>query len=133
MFFTWKPRTNTTSRRHSRWHRSSMTRRSLATANSTSRSSPTWSHAPLWTISSGAAAAWTRSRAAASRCLSSSRGPHGRRQRWRLLGYSGHRIRRHHHHAVQLIVHLKPNLPRKSLLTGHEFLCARTTAVADIV
>jgi hypothetical protein len=29
--------------------------------------------------------------------------------------------------------HLKLNLPRKSLLTGHEFLCARTTAVADIV
>jgi hypothetical protein len=29
--------------------------------------------------------------------------------------------------------HLKLNLPHKSLLTGHEFLCARTTAVADIV
>jgi hypothetical protein len=29
--------------------------------------------------------------------------------------------------VVQLIVHLKPNLPRKSLLTGHEFLCAGTT------
>uniref|UniRef100_A0A804PT18 Uncharacterized protein n=1 Tax=Zea mays TaxID=4577 RepID=A0A804PT18_MAIZE len=29
--------------------------------------------------------------------------------------------------------HLKLNLPRKSLLTGHEFLCAGTTAVADIV
>jgi hypothetical protein len=35
--------------------------------------------------------------------------------------------------VVQLIVHLKPNLPRKSLLTGHEFLCARTSAIADIV
>jgi hypothetical protein len=33
----------------------------------------------------------------------------------------------------QLIVHLNPNLPRKSLLTGHEFLCAGTTVVADIV
>jgi hypothetical protein len=29
--------------------------------------------------------------------------------------------------------HLKLNLPRKSLLTGHEFLCAGTTAVADVV
>jgi hypothetical protein len=29
--------------------------------------------------------------------------------------------------------HLKLNLPRKSLLTGHEFLCAGTTAIADIV
>jgi hypothetical protein len=29
--------------------------------------------------------------------------------------------------------HLKLNLQCKSLLTGHEFLCARTTAVADIV
>jgi hypothetical protein len=29
--------------------------------------------------------------------------------------------------------HLKLNLPRKSLLTGHEFLCAGTTAVADSV
>jgi hypothetical protein len=35
--------------------------------------------------------------------------------------------------VVQLIVHLKPNLTRKSLSTGHEFLCARTTAVADVV
>jgi hypothetical protein len=33
----------------------------------------------------------------------------------------------------QLIVHLKPNLPHKSLLTSHEFLCAGTTTVADIV
>jgi hypothetical protein len=29
--------------------------------------------------------------------------------------------------------HLKLNLPHKSLLTGHEFFCARTTTVADIV
>jgi hypothetical protein len=28
---------------------------------------------------------------------------------------------------------LKLNLPRKSLLTGHEFLCAGTMAVADVV
>jgi hypothetical protein len=34
--------------------------------------------------------------------------------------------RRAHHH-------LKLNLPRKSLLAGHEFLCARTTVVVDIV
>jgi hypothetical protein len=45
----------------------------------------------------------------------------------------GHRIRRRRHHAVQLIVHLKPNLPRKSLLTGHEFLCVGTMVVADVV
>jgi hypothetical protein len=32
-----------------------------------------------------------------------------------------------------LIVHLEPNLPRKSLLTGHEFLCVGTMDVADIV
>jgi hypothetical protein len=30
-------------------------------------------------------------------------------------------------------VHLKPNLSRKSLLTDHEFLCAGTTVVADVV
>jgi hypothetical protein len=35
--------------------------------------------------------------------------------------------------AIQLIVHLKPNLPRKSLLTGHEFLCTGTMAIADVV
>jgi hypothetical protein len=36
---------------------------------------------------------------------------------------SGHCNRWQRHHAVQLIIHLKPNLPRKSLLTSHEFLC----------
>jgi hypothetical protein len=113
--------------------RSSMTRRSLVTVSSTSRSSPTWSHAPLCTTSSREAAAWTRSRAAAPRCPSLSRGPHSCRQRRRLLGCSGHRIRRRRHHAVQLIVHLKPNLPRKSLLTGQEFLCVGTMDVADVV
>jgi hypothetical protein len=60
-------------------------------------------------------------------------GPHGRRQHRRLSGCSGHRIRRRRHHVVQLIVHLKPNLPRKSLLTDHEFLCAETMTVADVV
>jgi hypothetical protein len=60
-------------------------------------------------------------------------GPHGRRQRRRLSGCSGHRIRQRHRHTVQLIIHLKLNLPRKSLLTDHEFLCAGTTAVADVV
>jgi hypothetical protein len=59
-------------------------------------------------------------------------GPHGRRQRRRLSG-CWHRIRRRRHHVVQLIVHLKPNLPRKSLLTGHEFLCAETMVVAYVV
>jgi hypothetical protein len=74
MFLTWKPRTNTTGRRRSCWHRSSMTRRSLATASSTSGSSTTWSHASLCSASSVAAAAWTRSRVAALRCPSSNRG-----------------------------------------------------------
>ena len=60
-------------------------------------------------------------------------GPHGRRQRRRLSGCSGHRIRQRRRHTVQLIIHLKLNLPRKSLLTGHEFLCAGTTVVADVV
>jgi hypothetical protein len=60
-------------------------------------------------------------------------GPHGRRQRRRLSGCSGHRIRQQRRHTVQLIIHLKLNLPRKSLLIGHEFLCAGTTAVADVV
>jgi hypothetical protein len=60
-------------------------------------------------------------------------GPHGHRQHRRLLGCSGHRIQRRRHHTVQLIVHLKPNLPHKSLLTGHEFLCDGTTVVADVV
>jgi hypothetical protein len=91
------------------------------------------SHAPLCTTSSREAAAWTRSRAAAPRCPSLSRGPHGCSQRQRLSGCSRHRIRRRHHHAVQLIVHLKPSLARKSLLTGHEFLCAEMIDVADVV
>jgi hypothetical protein len=60
-------------------------------------------------------------------------GPHGRRQRRRPSGCFGHRTRRRHHHVVQLIIHLKPNLPRKSLLTRREFLCAGTMVVADIV
>jgi hypothetical protein len=49
-------------------------------------------------------------------------GPHGRHQRPRLSGCSGHRILRRRHHAIQLIIHLKPNLPSKSLLIDHEFL-----------
>jgi hypothetical protein len=133
MFLTWKPRTNSTSTRCSRWRRSSTTRRSLATASSTFGSSPTWPHAPLCTISSGAAAAWTRSRAAAPRCPSSNRGPHGRRQCRRLSVCSGHHNRRWRHHVVQLIIHLKPNMPRKSLLTEHEFLCAGMIAIAAAV
>jgi hypothetical protein len=60
-------------------------------------------------------------------------GPHGRCQCRRLSGCSGHRNRRRRHHAVQLIIHLKPNLPRKLLLTGHEFLCAGMTAIAAVV
>jgi hypothetical protein len=107
--------------------------KSLATASSTSGSSTTWPHASLCSASSGAAVAWTRSRAAAPRCPSSNRGPHGRRQRRRLSGCSGHRIRQRRRHTIQLIIHLKLNLSRKSLLTGHEFLCAGTTVVADVV
>jgi hypothetical protein len=60
-------------------------------------------------------------------------GPHGRPQRWRLSGCSRHHIWWRCCHAVQLIIHLKLNLPRKSLLAGHEFLCAGTTTVADVV
>ena len=60
-------------------------------------------------------------------------GPHGRRQRRRLSGCSGHRIRQRRRHTVQLIIHLKLNLPHKSLLTDHEFLCAGTMVVADVV
>jgi hypothetical protein len=133
MFLAWKPRTNTTSRRRSHWHRSSTTRRSLTTASSTSGSSPTWPHEPLCMTSSDAVAAWNWSRATAPRCPSSSRGPHGCCQRWRLSGCFGYHIQRQRRHAVQLIVHLKPNLPCKSLLTGHKFLCARTTVVANVV
>jgi hypothetical protein len=133
MFLTWKPRTNTTGRRRSRWRCSSTTRRSLVTASSTSGSSPTCPHAPMCSTSSGAAAAWTWSRVAAPRCPSSNRGPHGRPQRCRLSGCSRHHTRRRRCHVVQLIIHLKLNLSRKSLLVGHEFLCAGTTTVADVV
>jgi hypothetical protein len=35
--------------------------------------------------------------------------------------------------TIQLIVHLKPNLTRKSLLAGHEFLCVGMAGVADVV
>jgi hypothetical protein len=58
---------------------------------------------------------------------------HGHRQHRWLSGCSGHRIRRGRHYVVQLIIHMKPNLPGKSLLTGHEFLCVGTTNVADVV
>jgi hypothetical protein len=60
-------------------------------------------------------------------------GPHGRRQRRRLSGCYGHRIRQWRRHTVRLIIHLKLNIPRKSLLADHEFLCTGTTAVADIM
>jgi hypothetical protein len=60
-------------------------------------------------------------------------GPHGRHQQRRLSGCYGHRIRQRRRHTVRLIIHLKLNLPRKSLLTDHKFLCAGTTAVVDIV
>jgi hypothetical protein len=46
------------------------------------------------------------------------RGPHGHRQRQRLSGCSRRRIRQRRRHAVQLIIHLKLNLPHKSLLSS---------------
>jgi hypothetical protein len=133
MFLTWKPRTNNTSTRRSRWRRSSMTRRNLATASSTFGSSPTWAmrrcvrqalvqqplgHGPERLPRAVHHQTW---------------GPHGRCQCRRLSGCSGHRNRRRRHHTVQLIIHLKPNLQRKSLLTGHEFLCAGMTTIVDVV
>jgi hypothetical protein len=133
MFLTWKPRTNTTSTRRSRWRRSSTTRRNLATATSTSGSSPTWpmrrcvrqapaqpplGRGPEWLHRAVHRQTW---------------GPHGRRQCRRLLGCSGHCNRRWRHHAVQLIIHLKSNLSRKSLLTGHKFLCAGMTTIIVVV
>jgi hypothetical protein len=133
MFLTWKPRTNTTSTRRSRWRRSSTTRRNLATASSTSGSRPTWPmrrcvrQAPAQPLLGRGPERLHR----AVHCQTW--GPHGRRQCRRLSGCSGHRNRRRCHHAVQLIIHLKPNLPRKSLLTGHEFLCAGMTAIIVVV
>jgi hypothetical protein len=57
-------------------------------------------------------------------------GPHGLCQRQRLPGIASDDSAII---VVQLIVDLKPDLPCKSLLTGHEFWCAGTTTVADIV
>jgi hypothetical protein len=133
MFLTWKPWTNTTSTRRSRWRRSSTTRRSLSTASSTSVSSPTW---PMRHRVRQAPAQPPLGRGPerlhrAIHCQIG--GPHGRRQCRRLSRCSGHRNRRRRHHAVQLIIHLKPNLPRKSLLIGHEFLCAGMTAIVAVV
>jgi hypothetical protein len=84
--FYLETRTNTTNRRRSRWHRSSTTRGSLVTASSTSGSSHMWLHASLCTTSSDVAAVWTRSKATAPPCPSSSRGPHDRLQRRRHFG-----------------------------------------------
>ena len=133
MFLTWKPRTNTTSTRRSRWRRSSTTRRSLATASSNSGSSPTW---PMRRCVRQAPAQPPLGRGPERlhRAVHLQiGGPYDRRQRRRLSGCSGHRIRQRRRHTVQLIIHLKLNLPRKSLLTGHEFLCTGTTVVADVM
>jgi hypothetical protein len=133
MFLTWKPRTNTTSTRRSRWRRSSTTRRSLTIASSTSESNPTWPmrrcvrQAPVQTSLGRGSEQLHRA------VHRQTGGPHDRRQCRRLSGCSGHRNRRRRHHVVQLIIHLKPNLPRKSLLTGHEFLCAEMTAIVVVV
>jgi hypothetical protein len=133
MFLTWKPRTNTTSTRRSSWRRSSTTRKNLATVSSTSGSSPTWpmrrcvrQAPPQPPLGPGP----ERLHRAVRR---QTWGPHGRRQCRRLSGCSGHRNRRRCHHVIQLIIHLKPNLPRKSLLTGHEFLCAGMTTIVVVV
>jgi hypothetical protein len=133
MFLTCKPQTNTTSTRRSRWCRSSTTRRSLATASSTSGSSPTW---PMHRCVRQASAQPPLGRGPERLHRAVHRqtgGPHGRRQYRRLLDCSGHHNRRRRQHAVQLIIHLKSNLPRKSLLTGHEFLCASMTVIVAIV
>jgi hypothetical protein len=133
MFLTWKPRTNTTSTRHSGWCRSSTTRRSLANASSTSRSSPTW-HMRRCVRQALAQPPLGRGPERLHRVVHrQTGGPHGRRQCRRLSGCSGHRNRRRRHHAIQLIIHLKSNLPRKSLLTGHEFLCAGMTTIVVVV
>jgi hypothetical protein len=133
MFLTWKPRTNTTSMRRSRWRRSSTTRRNMATASSTSGSSPTW---PMCRCVRQAPAQSRLGRGPERLHRVVHRqtwGPHGHRQCRGLSVCSGHRNRRRHHHVVQLIIHLKPNLPRKSLLTDHEFLCAGMTTIVAVV
>jgi hypothetical protein len=133
MFLTWKPRTNTTSTRRSCWRRSLTTRRNLATVSSTSGSSPTW---PMRRCVRQASAQPPLGRGPEHLHRVVHRqtwGPHGCRQCRRLLGCSGHHNRRRRHHAVQLIIHLKPNLPCKSLLTGHEFLCAGMTTIVVVV
>jgi hypothetical protein len=133
MFLTWKPRTNTTSTRRSCWRRSSTTRRNLASASSTSESSPTW---PMCRCVQQAPAQPPLGRGPERLHRVVHRqtwGPYGRRQCRRLSGCSGHCNRRRRHHAVQLIIHLKPNLPRKSLLTAHEFLCAGMTTIIVVV
>jgi|UniRef100_A0A804MUQ4 hypothetical protein len=133
MFLTWKPRINTTSRRRSCWRRSSMTRRTLATASSTSERSPTWPHAPLWMTSFGG----RRLDAIQSGCTTLSIVKQGDLMVVTNVDDSrvvlGTTSDDGAISTVQLIVHLKHNLPRKSLLTGHEFLCAGTMAVADVV
>jgi hypothetical protein len=133
MFLTWKPRTNTTSTRCSRWRRSSTTRRSLATDSSTSGSSPTW---PMHRCGRQAQAQPPLGRGPEWLHRAVHRqtgGLHGRRQCRRLSDCSGHLNRRQCHHAVQLTIHLKPNLPRKSLLTGHKFLCAGMMTIVAVV
>jgi hypothetical protein len=133
MFLTWKPRTNTTSTRRSCWRRSSTTRRSLTTVGSTSESNPTW---PMRRCVRQAPAQPPLGRGPERLHPAVHRqtgGPHDRRQYRRLSGCSGHRNRRRRHHVVQLIIHLKPNLPRKSLLIDHKFLCAGMTAIVVVV
>jgi hypothetical protein len=133
MFLSWKPRTNTNSTRRSRWRRSLTTRRSLATASSTSESNPTWlMRRCVWQVpaqpSLGRGPEWLQ------RAIHRQTGGlHDRRQCRRLSSCSGHRNRQRRHHAVQLIIHLKPSLPCKSLLTGHEFLCAGMIAIVVVV
>jgi hypothetical protein len=133
MFLSWKPQTNTTSTRRSCWRRSLTTRRSLATASSTSESNPTW---PMRRCVRQAPAQPSLGRGPERlhRAIHhQTGGPHDRRQCRRLSGCSGHRNRQRRHHAVQLIIHLKPNLPCKSLLTDHEFLCAGMTTIVAVV
>jgi hypothetical protein len=128
-FLLGNPEQHTTSTRRSRWHRSSTTRRSLTTVSSTSVSSLT-----CCVRQAPAQPPLGRGPEQLHRVVHrQTGGPHGRCQCRRLSGCSGHLNRRWHRHAVQLIIHLKPNLPCKSLLTEHEFMCARMTTIAVVV
>jgi hypothetical protein len=126
-------RTNTTGRRRSRWCCSSTTRRSLVTPVRPLKAVlRVRMRRCVWQAPAQPSLGHGPERLHRAVHLQTG-GPHDRPQRWRLSGCSRHHIRRRRCHAVQLIIHLKLNLPRKSLLVGHEFLCVGTTTIADVV